>query len=177
MTHAVQPQLAQAQSRTEVLTEVVWEGLVAGLIGYATVALLIGVIDVAHGRSFFFTAAMLGEGLFYGLTDPAKVVVWPGAVFAYNGVHLLTFLIVGMAAVWLAYLAEKGAELWYVGLVLFLLIVLHVYGAALLVTEGFRAVLPGWIVVMAGVAGVAAMVLYLLLKRPALREELTTWRN
>jgi hypothetical protein len=52
-----------------------------------------------------------------------------------------------------------------------------VYGAVLLVTEGFRAVLPGWIVVMAGVAGVAAMVLYLLLKRPALREELTTWRN
>ena len=177
MTHVAQPHVAPAQSRAEELTEIVWEGIVAGLIGYATVAILIGVIDVAQGRSFFFTAAMLGEAAFYGLTDPANVVVWPGAVFAYNGVHLLGFLFIGMSAVWLAYLAEKGAELWYVGLVLFLLVVAHACGAVLLLTEGMRAVMPAWVIAVPTLVGLAAMTLYLLVSRPGLRQELTTWRN
>lgn len=177
MTHVVQPQLTAAPSRREVLTEVVWEGLIAGLIGYATVALLVGLMDVALGRSFFFTAAMLGEAMFYGLTDPSQVVVWPGAVFAYNGVHLLGFLFLGMCAVWLAYMAERGLELWYAGVVLFLLVVLHAYGAVLFMTEGLRSAMPDWMVLLPTVVAVAAMVLYLILARPGLRKELTTWRN
>jgi hypothetical protein len=177
MTHVVQPQVTSAQPRTDVLTDVVWEGLIAGLIGYATVAVLVGVIDVAQGRSFFFTAAMLGESLFYGLTDPAKVVVWPGAVFAYNGMHLLGFLFIGMCAAWLAYMAEKGPELWYVGVIALFLVVLHAYGAVLLMTEGLRSALPDWMVLVPTVAGIAAMLVYLLIARPGLRKELTTWRN
>jgi hypothetical protein len=177
MTHAAQPHAAPAQSRAEELMEIVWEGIVAGLIGYATVAIFIGFIDVAQGRSFFFTAAMLGEAAFYGLTDPAHVVVWPGAVFAYNGVHLLGFLFIGMSAVWLAYLAEKGAELWYFGLVLFLLVVAHACGAVLILTEGLRAALPVWVVIVPTVVGLAAMTAYVLGMRPGLRAELTTWRN
>lgn len=177
MTHAASPQVTPVRSHAEERTEILWEGLVAGLIGYATVAILVGVIDVAVGRSFFFTAAMLGETAFYGLTDPANVVVWPGAVFAYNGVHLLGFLLIGMSAAWLAYLAEKGEELWYLGLVLFLLVVAHACGAVLVMTEGLRAAMPVWMVVVPTLAGLVAMSLYMLGVRPGLRSELTTWRN
>lgn len=177
MTYVVQPDVTPARSRAEAYTEIVWEGLLAGIIGYATVAILVGVCDLAFGRSFFFTAAMLGEAAFYGLTDPANVVVWPGAVFAYNGVHLLGFLFIGMSAAWLAYLAEKGAELWYLGLVLFLLVVAHALGAVLILTEGLRAAIPVWVVLVPTVVGLAEMFVYLLAVRPGLRRELTTWRN
>ena len=177
MAHTIQPHVAPAASRAEERIEIVWEGLVAGLTGYATVALLVGVIDVLHGRSFFFTAAMLGEVTFYGLTDPANVVVWPGAVFAYNGLHLVGFLLIGMSAVWVAYLAEKGAELWYMGLVLFLLVVAHALGIVLIMTEGLRSVMPVWAVIVPTVVGLTAMSGYVLAVRPGLRTELTTWRN
>ena len=177
MTHAVQPHATPTRSRAEERAEIVWEGLIAGLIGYATVAILVGAIDIVQGRSFFFTASMLGEATFYGLTDPANVVVWPGAVFAYNGLHLIGFLFIGMSAAWLAYLAEKGAELWYLGLVLFLLVVAHAVGAVLFMTEGLRAVMPAWVVIAPTVVGLIAMWLYVLRVRPGLRTELTTWRN
>ena len=177
MTHASRTQATPAVSRSELLTEVVWEGLIAGLIGYATVAILVGAIDVVLGRSFFFTAAMLGETLFYGLRDPAGVVVWPGAVFAYNGVHLVGFLFMGMCAAWFAWLAEKGGELWYVGAVLFLLVALHAFGVLLFMTERLRAAIPAWVVIVPGLVGFAAIVGYLLAVRPAFREELRTWRN
>ena len=174
---AAQSHVTPVRSRAEERAEIVWQGLIGGLIGYAIVAILVGTIDAAQGRSFFFTAAMLGEATFYGLTDPANVVVWPGAVLAYNGVHLLGFLFIGMSAAWLAYLAEQGTELWYLGLVLFLLVVAHALGAVLFMTEPLRAAMPAWAVIVPTVVGLTGMCMYLIRARPALRTELTTWRN
>ena len=177
MTHAIQPHVESTHPAPTDRLEVLWDGLMAGLIGSATVALFVGFLNVLQGRSFFFTAAMLGERLFYGLKDPSTVVVWPGAVFAYNGVHLLGFLIIGMSGAWLAYMAEKGSELWYLGLVLFLLVVLHAYAAVLLMTEGLRSILPAWMILVPTLAGVTATSIYLLYARPALRNEMKTWHG
>lgn len=157
--------------------DTLWQGVLAGLIGYATVFLLVGFIDVALGRSFFFTFALLGEHLFYGLSNPAQVVVWPGAVFAFNGLHLVAFLVIGIVAAWLAFMSEKGPELWYLAAILFLFVFLHAFGAVLFLTEDIRAAVPAWMIVLPTVASALTMGSYLLAVRPAFRHDLVTWQE
>lgn len=153
------------------------QGLLAGFIGYATVALSVGIADVAQGRSFFYTAALLGESLFYGLRDPGKVIVWPGGVFAYNGLHLLVFLVIGVTAAALAVLAERGPELWYGAFVLFLLVAFHAWAAVQLLTEPVRAAIPTWEIWVPSVLSGVAMLAYLVAARPRLRHALGHWEE
>ena len=105
---------------TQERTIVWWQGLVAGLLGYAAVALFFGVVNLVEGDSFFHTAAVLGHGLLG--TDPRAVdaVVAPGPVFAYNGVHLLLFLGFGVAAAWMVEEAERHPIFWYLAFFAFL---------------------------------------------------------
>ena len=158
-------------------TETLWQGLMAGLIGYVTVAVLVGMIDVIRGHSFFYTAALLGEWLFGGLSDAREVRVWPGAVIAYNGLHLATFLVFGIIAAWLASLAERGHALWYAGLVLFILVLAHLEAAVWVMTEGVRSALPDYQVLVPGFLGATAMAVYLMRVHPALRRQMGRWED
>jgi hypothetical protein len=153
------------------------QGLAAGFIGYVAVALFFAIFNLIGGRSPFFTAAFLGDALFYGVRDPAAVVVWPGPVFAYNGVHLLMFLALGLVASWLAFLSERGPQFWYIGAILFLFVVFHLYGFVLLVTGGIQAVLPTWTVFASTVLAGTAMFAYLLWVHPRFRSELHDFRE
>jgi hypothetical protein len=85
------------------------QGLVAGLIGYAMVAIVMAIANVILGRSPFHTAALLGSTMFYGLDDPSRLTIWAGPVLAYNGFHLLIFLGLGVVAAWFAHFAERAA--------------------------------------------------------------------
>jgi len=84
-------------------SRVLSEGLIAGLAGYAVVVLFYGVLNVLAGQSFFATAASLGGGL---VSDPGSGGA-VGAVFAFNGLHILAFLVVGLVAAWLAMRTER----------------------------------------------------------------------
>ena len=57
------------QSRT-----VLKEGLILGLIGAAAVAAWFLLVDLIAGRPFF-TPAVLGSFVFFGLRDPAAVSI------------------------------------------------------------------------------------------------------
>ena len=153
------------------------QGLVAGFIGYVVVAAFFAITNLIAGRSPFFTAAFLGGALFYGVRDPAQTVVWPGAVFAYNGVHLLMFLALGMIASWLAYLSERGPQFWYIGAILFLFVVFHLYAFVLLITGGVQTVIPTWTVFVGTVLAGSAMFAYLLWVHPRFRSELHDFRE
>lgn len=150
-----------------------WQGLVAGLLGYAAVALFFGIVNLAAGESFFHTAAVLGHGLLG--TDPraAEAVVEPGPVFAYNGVHLLLFLTFGLVASWLVEEVERHPVFWY--LVFFAFLVGFFYDVALMTL--FTLPLPadeitlGSIVAANLVAGLA-MGGYLVRRHPGLLQEL-----
>lgn len=84
-------------------SRVLSEGLIAGLLGYAAVVLFYGVLNVVTGHSFFSTAAALGGGLVS--SSAAGSVV--GAVLAFNGLHVLAFLVVGLVAAWLVMRMER----------------------------------------------------------------------
>jgi hypothetical protein len=151
----------------------VWmQGLFAGLIGYATVVVFFGVLNAIEGRSPFFTVAALGAALFEGVRDPAQVTVAPGSVFAYNGLHLVLFLVVGQVGSWLVYATERHHSLWYV--IFFLVLAGFIYG--LTITGVFGAeiahAVPWWSVVAANVAWVAAVAGYFWWSHPRLLGEL-----
>jgi hypothetical protein len=152
-------------------------GLAAGVVGYAVVVVFYAGWNALQGRSPFFTAALLGEAAFYGLKEPADVVVQPGPVLAFNGLHLVAFLVIGMIAAWLATQSERGAQFWYIGLSLFIYGLIHVLGLAIWLGEPLRGQLPVWSVVLATISALGAMSAYLLAVHPSLRQQLRRYQE
>jgi len=79
------------------------EGLITGLIGGLVVILFYGFLNLVTDRSFFATAALLGAGL----VSTARAGGAVGAVLAFNGVHVIAFLVIGVAAAWLVLYTER----------------------------------------------------------------------
>lgn len=153
------------------------ESVAAGLIGYAVVALLFALLNLAQGRSPFYTAALLGTDLFYGLESPADLVIEPGPVLAYNGVHLLVFLAAGLFMRWLTGLAERFPQGWYLLVVLVLIVLPHAFGLPVWFEGSIRAEVPFWYVVFATSMAALAMGAFLLAMHPRLRESLGEYRD
>jgi hypothetical protein len=59
---------------------------------------------------------------------PAELVYAPGPVLAFNGLHVVLFLGAGISMAWLAGLAERVPEGWFFVVVLFLIVMPHVFG-------------------------------------------------
>jgi hypothetical protein len=79
------------------------EGLITGLIGYVVIVLFYGIFNVITGQSFFSTAAHLGAGLASSSGSGSAV----GAVLAFNGLHVIAFLLVGLVAAWIVMQTER----------------------------------------------------------------------
>ena len=88
------------------------QGLVAGLIGYATVALFYLGLDLGTGAPLADTAGRLGLALLgeSRIGSPGAAL---GPVLAFNGVHLVVSLGAGMAAAWLFHEADLHPRLYY----------------------------------------------------------------
>ncbi len=148
------------------------QGLIAGLAAYAAVVIFFAVVNIVAGRSPFHTAAALGSALFYGVRDPADMILAPGPVLAYNGVHLIGSLLVGMAVAWLFYEIERYHFLWYI--VFFLLLIVFMYSLVfmgMIAAEMARAV-PWGLVVAGTVVWTAALGGCLWLQHRALMAQL-----
>jgi len=96
------------------------EGLVTGLIGYLTVVVLFAFLNLVSGQGLFHTAALMGSALFFGAREVGEVAPGPAPIVAYNGVHILVSLLIGLGAGWLVFQAEKNRPLWYVIFFIFL---------------------------------------------------------
>jgi hypothetical protein len=156
------------QQRARVLTDGLW----IGLAGYVTVALSVGVIDVARGRSFFHTAAVLGSALF-GRATGGAVTVTPEVVFPYNGIHLLTFLALGFLVAVLIREVEVHPVVGY--LAFFLLLMLVFFSLPLIGALGALggrdvpwAAVPWGSILVANALGAIAMAAYVRRRHPDL---------
>jgi len=89
------------------------EGLITGLIGYMTVVALFIVMNLASGQGLFHTPALLGSALFFGGLEGGGVAAGPAPIIAYNGIHILASLLIGLGAAWLVFQTEKNRPLWY----------------------------------------------------------------
>jgi len=88
------------------------EGVVVGLIGFAAVASFYTLFDLLAGQGFGFTLNLMGEVVFRGVRDPAvlqlPMPLDPGAMVAYNFLHLFVSLAVGLFVAWLVDLVEEN---------------------------------------------------------------------
>lgn len=148
------------------------DGLLAGLLGYVTVIVVVGGWNLLGGRSPFHTAALFGSALFYGLTDPATLVMAPGPILAYNAAHLVVFLGLGMCASWIVALAERYLAALY--LLFFLLGVVAFHGIAALGIFAQPLLGSGapWQVGAGSLAATVVMGWSLWRRHPVLRREL-----
>ena len=147
-------------------------GLAAGLIGYGTVIMVVAALNILAGRSPFYTAALFGSALFYGLHDPATLVITPGAVLSYNMVHLAAFLSLGLATSWLVALAEKYPTAQYLVLVALIFIAFHVYVFLALVAQPLLGGETWWHIGVATLAAAVLMGWYLLRRYPLIKREM-----
>ncbi len=143
--------------RAQVLTH----GLVAGFLGYAAVVIFVSIANLISGRSVFHTAAALGSTLFYGLDDPAKLVIEPGPVLAYNGIHLVLSLVAGIVAAWLLFETERHHFIWYFVMFVFLAGFLYSLLAVGIVGAEIAHLVPWWSVIVANLIWVVALGGYL----------------
>jgi hypothetical protein len=143
------------------------EGLVAGLLGYAVIAMFFGFLHLFTGQSLFHTAAALGEGL---VSHDAAIIggAAAGSVIAFNGVHMLAFVLFGVIAAWLVSHAERNPGFFIVMLFLGLAGFFYSLSGFL----GFsidRPLAPSWITVaLANVIAGLLMAGYLFRAHPGL---------
>jgi hypothetical protein len=110
---------------------------------------------------------LLGGALFFG--RGADAVIEPRAVIAFNGVHLLVFLIAGVFMAWVASISERVVQGWYLALSLVIYVGAHVVMIPLLFDEPVRAQLSLWLVTGATTAAATAMGAYLWKAYPGMR--------
>lgn len=102
------------------VSKVYVEGIIAGLIGAATIAIWFLILDVLDGRPLH-TPTVLGTALFRqsaGLDAPGDLDVSLEMVLMYTWVHALIFCIIGGVASKLIALAERDSNLGF-GILLF----------------------------------------------------------
>src|SRR3989337_80757 len=86
-----------APAMTPTQRSVLREGIVAGLLGAAVVAVWFLFFDLARGRPLL-TPGLLGAAVFQGVTDPIGLEIAPGNVLGYTLLHGLAFVAFGVIA-------------------------------------------------------------------------------
>ena len=142
------------ESRREVLVH----GVIAGIIGYATVVLFFTLLSLIGGRSPLEIPSAMGSALLLGGAGNGPAVE-PGAVLAFNGLHMLLSVAVGLLVAWLLYEAERHYQLWYVVTLLLIggfilsLLVMGVLGSELAHAVSWSSVLVANILWAAAMGG------------------------
>src|SRR6266545_7653171 len=108
------------------------DGIIAGLIGAAIVAVWFLIYDAARGYPFR-TPALLGAAALQGVYDPSAVTVSPGLVAQYTVLHGAVFAMVGVLIAFLIVSAQSQPSR-----------MLIVFIALLCFEVAFLAVLTWW---------------------------------
>jgi len=135
------------------------EGIVAGLIGAAIVAVWFLVFDVAHGRPFY-TPTLLGAVVFQGVTNPAGLEPSVGLVVGYSILHGLAFMAFGVIAATIVAVAEREPPLFIGFIILFACFEVFVLGVISAFGESMREALQWWGVLVGNLLATVAMLWY-----------------
>src|SRR5262245_50705763 len=113
---AVEPLVASSpvteRGRTADTHAIYAEGIRAGLVGAAAIALWFFVLDTFAGRPFY-TPNVLGTALLQGATaiqHPDRLPIELETVITFTWIHVLAMLLIGIAAAQLLALAESDAH-------------------------------------------------------------------
>jgi hypothetical protein len=135
------------------------DGIIAGLIGAAIVALWFLIFDVARGRPLL-TPALLGSAVFQGITDPAAVTISPGPVFFYTILHGLAFVGFGVVAASLVMAAEREPALLIAFVILFVGFEAFFIGAVAALGKSMLGALVWWAILAGNLLASIGMIWY-----------------
>lgn len=147
------------------------EGILVGILGAAIIAAWFLVIDAIAGRPFF-TPAMLGSALFWGLRDPAQVEITVQSVLAYSMVHIVSLVLVGLIASAVASQVERSPSTLFLAIVLFAAFEFGFYTVVAVLGQPLLGTLAWWSVAASNAIAAAGMGYALWRLRPDLRDRL-----
>ena len=151
------------------VTRLYQEGLIAGLVGAATVALWFLIIDVIQGRPLY-TPTVLGTALFgrgAGLPGPDAGPDL-GMVLMFTWVHGLAFVIVGGIVARLLAVAERQSSAGFGILMLFVLFEFGFIAVAMVIAQPVLRALAWPAILVANLLAAATMGGYFKLRHPNL---------
>jgi hypothetical protein len=169
-TNAATP--SRPAARVSAVTHVSEEGIVAGVLGAATVALWFLIIDVFQGRPLY-TPTVLGTALFKGpaALEAGTLPVSLETVLIFTWVHGLVFAFLGGVASYLVTRAEESPNLGFGVLLLFVVFEFGFIAVTMVFAEPVLRALAWPAVLVGNLLAAAAMGLYLWRRHPNLRIE------
>jgi hypothetical protein len=157
-------------SSTAELSKLYEEGVIAGIIGAATVAVWFLIVDAINGRPLY-TPTVLGTALFKGgegLASPEGLAVNLEMVLMFTWVHGLVFIIIGGIASRLLGLAEHNANIGFGILLLFVVFEFGFVAVSMLFAESVLRALTWQAVLVGNLLAAAAMAGYFWRRHPNL---------
>jgi hypothetical protein len=135
------------------------DGVIAGLIGAAVVAVWFLILDIARGQPLL-TPALLGSAVFQGLTDPAAVTISPGPIVFYTILHGLAFIGFGVVAASLIMAAEREPAIFVAFVILFVCFEAFFIGAVAALGTSMLGALVWWAILAGNLLASVAMIWY-----------------
>ncbi len=146
-------------------------GIVAGLIGAATVAVWFLVVDFVSGRPLY-TPAALGSALLFGASEVTGVRIDLGIIAAYTVVHVAGFIVVGVILVAVAEQVERRPQFLMLATMFTILLEALVIATLALGAEWVLGTLGVASIVVGNVLAVSAMGWTIWRTHPRLRHRL-----
>ncbi|HEV8614763.1 MAG TPA: hypothetical protein VGU22_04645 [Methylomirabilota bacterium] len=151
------------------------EGVVAGLIGAAVVAVWFLLFDIARGRPLL-TPTLLGHAVFYGIDSPTGLTPSLGPILGYTILHGLAFIAFGVVAASIMALSEREPALFIAFVILFACFEAFFFGLVGALGQSMRGALVWWAVLVGNLLASVAMLFYLFRAHRALpRTLIGTW--
>jgi hypothetical protein len=143
------------------------EGTIAGILGAVVGVVWFLVLDVAAGRPLR-TPNALGRVFFSGDVNPGAREISPEAVLGFTFVHMLSFVIGGIALTGIVHLVSRNPA-FRMGLWIGLVVAFgFLAGLAYMLTTSTAERVPFWSVAGGNLLALAAMAWYLWRRHPGL---------
>src|SRR6266566_5292211 len=151
------------------------EGIFAGLIGAAVVAVWFLLFDLWRGQPFL-TPGLLGAAVFQGVNNPIGVQPTVGNVLGYTIVHGLAFIAFGVVAASLMAVSEREPTLLLAFVILFASFEVFVFGVVGALGKSMLGALVWWAILIGNLLASIAMLWYFFRAHRALpRTLIGTW--
>jgi hypothetical protein len=155
---------------------IIREGLFAGLLGAAAVAVWFLIIDLITAR-VFFTPAALGSAVLFGARDLAEVQVTAATVLGYSLLHGAAFITAGIVAAAVVHQAEETPPLLLGFVLLTVTFGTLIVGLIAIVAEWILQALAWWSIMIGTLLGAGAMGVYLWRSHPVIQEHVREARR
>jgi hypothetical protein len=133
-----------------------YDGLITGLWGGGAVALWFLLVDMV-GNAPLHTPAALGSAILLGATGPLEVQLNPGIIGTYSFLHIVAFVLLGVAFVWLANRTARAPAFWLQAVTMLVLMESLFFGTVVITSGWVLEEIGWWAILIANGLAVATM--------------------